>query len=57
VAKKTALGALLKRTMDKEERLVRVIDERDRNGKNMENVDSSYNNYEVNKTGDRVWSF
>jgi hypothetical protein len=54
---KNQQGTLVKRTMDRESRLIAKIDERERKGKNLENVDHAYGNYEVNKDGDKVWSF
>jgi hypothetical protein len=50
-------GALVKRVMDKERRLVEDIDKRERKGLNLENIDEAYGNYEINNDGTRVWSF
>lgn len=41
----------------REEKLVEKIDRRDKNGQNMENVDSAYNNYRYAPNGEKVWSF
>jgi hypothetical protein len=55
--RKNKNGALLKRTMDKETRLVNTIDKREADGSNKENTDNVYNNHTINDDGSRSWSF
>jgi len=39
------------------DKLIDKIDERTKNGKDRENVDSTWQKHTINKEGDRVWSF
>jgi hypothetical protein len=54
---KNHTGNLLIRVQDKENRLLEKIDKRTGNGKDMENVDPTWQKHTVNPEGDRVWSF
>ena len=57
MANKNTAGNMLVRTKAREDRLIDKIDRRDGNGKNMENTYTKYNNYRVEDSGERVWSF
>jgi len=58
MANKNTTGNMLVRTKAREDRLIDKIDYRDRTGKNMENVDDTFNNYDhIEASGERVWSF
>ena len=57
MANKNTAGNTLAKAKAKEERLVRMIDRRENNGKNMENVDTSFSNYRMTDSGERVWSY
>ncbi len=41
----------------RENRLIKKIDKRDRDGSNRENTDNVYNNYRRTEDGAKVWSF
>jgi hypothetical protein len=57
MAKKT-VGNAYHYSMKKIDRLITKIDKRSVNGKNRENVDSTYKNHShKTRDGERVWSF
>lgn len=58
MANKNTAGRYVVRTEAMEDRLIDRIDKRDANGKNMENIDRSFSNYDrMTDNGERVWSF
>ena len=57
MANKNRGGNILRNFKAKEKRLVSIIDRREKNGKNKENVDNTFNNFRMTAGGERVWSF
>lgn len=56
MANKNTAGNTLRNFKAKESRIISIIDKRDKKGAN-DNTDRAYNDYSVNTSGERVWSF
>jgi len=57
MANKNHAGNQLHRKEKFESRLIDKIDQREKTGKNRENVDNQFNNFTISEDGNRVWSF
>lgn len=57
MASKNYNGKQFSNFKNAESSLIRAIDKRTAKGEDRENVDSSFNNYTLTASGERVWSY
>ena len=57
MANKNTIGNAWLRFKDREQRLLKVIDKRTKDGDDRENVDPAWQKHKITAQGERVWSF
>ncbi len=57
MANKNTTGSTWSRFKDREQRLLKVIDKRTKDGDDRENVDPTWDKHQLTAQGDRIWSF